>query len=371
MHLLLLAALALGWASSARAVDAVVRMAPDYEESDSGTFFVPERLPSDPAQPVQPERSPSDVAPPMVPMPPAARPGCGAWEEPAACCCGPLFDECQDCGPVAWYAFSGFDSWRGFADGTYEDNKGLHFGLNAGGLLTDGGLAWQAGMSYGIYDWNGRDSWPLEAEDSQTQTFITLGVFRRANESSRWSGGIVLDQMIGDNFGVFANEPYLAQVRYQLAYALSARNEIGFWATNELNHDTQFLGPVPISTRAVNQANLFWHHKFDLGADGWFYVGLPTNDRVGAPGRLGDFIFGVNMNVPLSDSLAMYANFAYLEPSAPLPLGASEDSFNFTLGLAWYPQWNARSRSVAGRQSMPYLPVANNGTFFIDQNVTL
>lgn len=272
------------------------------------------------------------------------------------------------CGGMTVYGFTGIDSWRGVADGSFQNNNGVHIGANSGGPLAGSGLGWQAGASYGVYDWNGR----LSAEDQTStaqQSFITLGVFRRADECSRWSGGIVVDQMIADSFGIFADDVYLAQVRYQLAYAVSYRNEIGFWATNELNQDEVFFDQV--STRAVNQANIFCHHKFQLGADTWLYVGTPTNDRVGGAGTLGDFIFGGSMNAPLNDELAMYGNFAYLDPTAPVgPAGSEEDSFYVALGLAWYPYCNARSRTVAGNRWAPYMPVANNGTFLIDQSVT-
>jgi hypothetical protein len=290
---------------------------------------------------------------------------------------GGLFNEVQD-DRRGLYAFSGFDSWRGVADGSYQGNNGLHTGVNLGDslpLLEEYGLGWQLGGSFGVYDWNGRQSSNDEFAATQQQSFITSGVFRRAHESSAWSGGIVVDQMLANNFGVFANEPYLAQVRYQLAYALSPRNELGFWGTQELNHSSQsfntFFGPFIVTTRAVNQFNLFWRHKFDFGADGSLYVGAPTNDRVGLPGTLGNFIIGGTFNIPINDRLAVYTNVAYMNPTASVPPSDSadmEDAVNVSVGLAWYPGRNAQSRTVAGRTWMPYMPVANNGTFFVDQD---
>lgn len=299
------------------------------------------------------------------------------WAQGSCDGCCKLFNECQDDRRFAVYTFTGFDSWRGVADGSYQNNNGLHTGLNLGGAIPrfeDTGLAWQLGGSFGVYDWNGRESSFNEFAATQQQSFVTAGIFRRAHESSAWSGGLVVDQMVANNFGVFANEPYLCQLRYQLAYAVNCRNELGIWGTQQLNHSTQNVLGVPVTTRAVNQLNFFWHHKFDLGADSSFYVGLPTNDRVSLPGSLGNFIFGGTFNIPLNDRLAAYTNVAYMSPSSsvqPKGNGDREDSFNLTIGVAFYPGRNARSRTVAGRTWMPYLPVANNGTFFVDQDSTL
>ncbi|MEX0610563.1 MAG: DUF6666 family protein, partial [Pirellulales bacterium] len=314
---------------------------------------------------------------------PAGRQSCGKCGGSNCEECRGLFNECRDCRRISYFAFTGFDSWRGVADGSYQDNHGVHTGLNAGGpLWEDYGLGWQLGGSFGIYDWNGRLSSFDENDESSQQAFVTAGLFRRAGESSRWSGGMVLDQMAANNFGVLSNEPYLLQLRYQLAFAFSTRNELGFWATNELNHDSQSPSGIPIVNRAVNQANIFWHHKYDVGADTWFYLGVPTNGRVGPPGffdeiapgadagTLGDFVFGGMLSAPFNDRLAAYGNFAYLNPTADPVVAAEEESFNVSIGLAWYPGGNARSRTVAGRTWMPYLPVANNGTFLIDQNIT-
>ena len=43
-----------------------------------------------------------------------------------------------------------------------------------------------------------------------------------------------------------------------------------------------------------------------------------------------------------------------------------EDAYSVTFGFVWYPLGNARTKSVAGNCWMPYLPVANNGSFLVD-----
>jgi hypothetical protein len=58
-----------------------------------------------------------------------------------------------------------------------------------------------------------------------------------------------------------------------------------------------------------------------------------------------------------------------MHPSArPGDPGATEEAWNFTIGISFYPQSNARSETVAGNCWMPQLPVANNGTFLVDGN---
>ena len=44
--------------------------------------------------------------------------------------------------------------------------------------------------------------------------------------------------------------------------------------------------------------------------------------------------------------------------------------FDIMSGISFYPSGNARTRTVAGQSWMPYLPVANNGSFMVDTNQT-
>jgi hypothetical protein len=63
----------------------------------------------------------------------------------------------------------------------------------------------------------------------------------------------------------------------------------------------------------------------------------------------------------------------YMHPTTPLvegTFGAIAGSWNFAFGMQYYPGKGARSSTVAGRSAMPYLPVANNGTFLTNTNRT-
>jgi hypothetical protein len=120
--------------------------------------------------------------------------------------------------------------------------------------------------------------------------------------------------------------------------------------------------------------NLFWHHKFCTGADSWLYVGIPENDRLesifnNGGHSLGTWTIGALLEAPLSDRLSLYANGSYFRPSASGgPLAAIESGYDVGFGVVWYFGRNAISHSLNGRCWTPYLPVANNSTFLVDQS---
>ena len=53
------------------------------------------------------------------------------------------------------------------------------------------------------------------------------------------------------------------------------------------------------------------------------------------------------------------------------PVGAVEQGYDVSMGIAWYFGGNARSNSINGKCWTPYLPVANNSTFLVEQNTPL
>jgi len=298
------------------------------------------------------------------------------------CCDCDVWEGCDDCPTHSLILFSGFESWRGFADGSYPNNNGAVVGFNYGTAVSqDYGIGFQFGGSYGVFDWNGRDTTTfsdagdIKATQAQEQVFITTGFFKKADECSRWSAGIVYDFSLNQNFGIYANSPYLTQWRGQFSYATSSHNEFGVWGTLRDHGFTQntpysFTGD-PVSFRAVNQTNLFWHHKFDQGADSYIWVGVPDfQSKLGdLGGSLGDYIVGGMVTAPISDYLALYSNVQYMHPSAHPGVDASmEETWDIGFGLAWYPGGNARTKTVSGSCFSPLLNVANNGSFMVDSS---
>ena len=144
-------------------------------------------------------------------------------------CCDLGCDPCPDYGIVGFF---GVDSFKGISDGDYQGNFGAVTGLNAAlpvPGLRNYGIGWQLGMSYGVYDFDGRDSSFDHQGQCQEQIFVTTGFFHKAEGDQRLSYGVVYDWMINNNWGVFGTAPTLGQWRGQIEYALSGCNAVGVW----------------------------------------------------------------------------------------------------------------------------------------------
>jgi hypothetical protein len=285
----------------------------------------------------------------------------------------PICDDCPNHGLVA---FLSYDSFRGVSDGGWQNNgvvAGLNFGTRLGVLSDMTGIGFQIGASVGAFNWDGTDYRTSDQNSAQTQGFFTYGFFRRPDANSRITFAVVQDEMYNNNFGEFAQSPNLGQMRGQLGYALSAWNELGIWGSWRGWGDTLFVqGFGPTTYRPIDQLNVYWHHKWFFGGpDTWIWVGRPEQDRLTRDGSLGEYIANASATAPLGDRVGLFTQATYMHPSAaPGPAGSAESAWNFTIGLAFYPRRSARSATVAGRCWMPLLPVANNGTFFVDTNRT-
>ena len=282
---------------------------------------------------------------------------------------------------VGLVLFDDVDSWRGVGDrgnifNRPSNNDGGSFGFNFAtrlGAFTDmTSLSFQFGASYGLYDLSGRpfNFGTLTTTQAQQQVFVTTGFFKRANDDSSWSFGLVHDWMLNQAWGAFAVNPTLGQWRGQIAYAVDSSNEFGLWGSLRDKGDTNldFFGNSVV-TRPISQGNLFWHHKWALGADGWVWIGLPENDRLNqfAGGSLGDFIIGSSMTAPLNDYVSLYANTQYMHPSAsPGSIASGDASWYIAVGVQYTVGGGALAKNVGGNSWLPLMPVANNGNFLVD-----
>ena len=301
---------------------------------------------------------------------------CGSAFE--SCCCDPCTRLGCDCCPCRGIVgFAGLDAFKGVSDGIFNSNFGAVAGLNAStGLfgLADYGIGWQLGMSYGVYDFDGGAL--VNPRESQQQIFVTTGFFRKAAGNQRLSFGVVYDWMFNDHWGYLGTNPTMGQWRGQVEWALSGSNAFGVYGClNDLysiQNATSGQARYSVRNQSLTQVNFFWHHKFASGADSWLWVGAPENIRLNAPGSLGDFIIGANVQVPISERLALYGNAQYMHPSATASMtAAAEEDWNIGAGIVWYFGGHARSRSINGKCWLPYLPVANNSTFLVDQGLTI
>jgi len=285
-------------------------------------------------------------------------------------------DSCLDCAPSALSYFVGYDAWRGHPDGGWQ-HAGIHVGGQYGRRLGEfseaTGIGFQIGGSAGVYDWSGNDYRVSSLDQSQVQGFITYGLFLRATEENPLSVAVVQDWMLNDNFSVFAENPVLHQWRGYVGYAVSECNEIGIWGTWRGQADTiDVSGFGPVTWRPINQVNLFWHHKWEVGGpDTAMWIGIPEEERLKGPGSLGEYIAGASANVPLNDQIALYTLITYMHPSAGAGVaGAKEDAWDFTIGLSYQLGGSVRSSTVRGQRWAPLLPVANNGYFLVDASQT-
>ncbi len=287
-------------------------------------------------------------------------------------CCDGCYDAgCDECPRAGIVGFFGLDSFKGFSDAFLNSNFGVVGGLNSALPLGDSGINWQLGMSYGVYDVDGRVALENQAQ-SQEQVFVTTGFFHKAHDDQRLSFGVVYDWMLNNNWGIIGSDPTMGQWRGQIEYALSNCNSLGVWGcARDLGAETYAVnGAISVENRAVSQISLFWHHKFAAGADSWLFVGLPERDRLNNNGSLGDWTIGANVQVPLSERLALYANGSYFHPSEAAGIEAQiENGYDVSMGIAWYFGGHAVSHSINGACGLPYMGVANNTTFLVDQRV--
>lgn len=292
----------------------------------------------------------------------------------------PSPDVCLDAGdpicdrrdPHVFHVFYGYDAWRGVPDGSWTNN-GVHFGASVGSRLGEfsdaTGIGLQFGGTIGVYDWAGTDYRLDNQNKPTTQGMLTYGLFRRADERTNWSAAIANDWMLNSNYSVFGEDSVLWQWRAQIGYIFDDANEWGVWGAWRGHGETQrvmYFGDV--TWQPIQQLHLFWHHKWTPGgADTWIMIGIPEQDRLTGGGSLGDYIAGAYSLCPLNDRFMLYSMVNYMHQSArPGDPGAREEAWNFYIGVAFFPQPLARSRTVRGHKWSPLLPVANNGLFLVD-----
>jgi hypothetical protein len=254
------------------------------------------------------------------------------------------------------------DAWKGLGEipaGGYGNNFGVRSGFNTGFALGDSNLRGQIGGSVGLYDFRGRAIGDGDDAELETQLFLTTGVYKRSEIAygDAWSYGVVWDVMNDNNYGIGGGDLTLSQFRAQLGYAVNECNEIGVWtAFRASDTDWDLFPGASVEVQTVNQGNLFWRHNWQFGADTTIYAGVADG--------LSDATFGLLGNAPLSHSVALFGHFNYYAPSATAgAAGATEEFWNVTFGLAWYPGAKAVNHTVSGWKGLPLLDVANNGTF--------
>lgn len=270
--------------------------------------------------------------------------------------------------PLANRRFSWFDELTFFAgiDGSKQPQD---FGVNAhlGGqtsmnwdipLVSDWGLGMQLGTGV-TASANAVQVFDLLGETrGRVQSFTTVGLFQRRPSGFSW--GLAHDFLYQDYFDNF----FLTQWRMRGAYLVNGCNEVGMTiAIRGRSDDGLFAGTVPVTLRPIDQGNLFWRRFWQSGAQSTFWIGLcdghgENNAVTGpAPRRDQQFLFGADVLMPLTDSLAIYGEANMIMPADT----GTVDAF---LGIQWYP--GRRSYQARRGRYSPVLPLAAPTSFSVD-----
>jgi len=276
-------------------------------------------------------------------------------------CCG----SCQDCGPRF-----GIDTFFGVnaVKNPLDDTRGNNFGLLASasvGMKAMGNIGFQIGGSFAAYDLHGRHtSASGRSLEVEQQTFVTAGVFKRANLSCGdcWTWGVVWDYFTADGFGEDGRTgPNLHQIRAQIGYAINCCNEVGFMGNTGIDNGTIFDSDNPNArVNILDQYTAYWKRTWCNCAETTFYAGVPS-------GEPSEFVFGFTGVVPLDCNFALVGGWHYVLPSvsgggdfpnAVLSPNYRDEIWNVYFGMSYAPGKYSRCCNPW----MPLMQVANNGT---------
>lgn len=273
--------------------------------------------------------------------------------------------------PIAGEISLDVDSWRGIPEGTWQNNFGVLGSINLGmplPYLSCYDFGFQVGGSYGAYDWSGRGSSLNHQRNIQHQAFLTVGVFRRTPYCAGFNIGLATDWMFNKNFGVFALNPIISQLRWEGSYSFPCNSEFGLWGTLNTNTSHKSINEFPIAFRAISQVNLFWRHFYENCSQTMLWLGMPYQNGLMFRNRLpGKVILGASFKVPLTERLSIDGHAVYMHPRPPSgPAGSRTYASNVCFGITYaFFCGNTCDQCL---DYTPYFPVANNSLFLTDSN---
>lgn len=240
----------------------------------------------------------------------------------------------------------------------FEDsgNTGSQFAVNFGSSQpVFCGFNVQAGARGVFTDYNGAKANGFETDNSRNQLFWTAGLyFRSPAYSGGWSGGIVYDSLTEN----YCRDYNLSQLRAELSYNFTGFCEIGFRGAFALNEDWFDLLKLDADLRVEAKATgtsyytMFLRKRCLEGAEFNVYGGVT---------EWSEGLVGATAEAPLSDSFALRGAASYVFPTERgLNDKAKEETWNISVGLAWYLGGNARNTYDSQR---PLFDVADNGSF--------
>lgn len=232
-------------------------------------------------------------------------------------------------------------------NGNFGYHEGVNFAGHFGKWLGLGslGLGYQVGATFLQSDLNGNMVNGVQNKE-RDQQFLTAGLFRRAHDGYGLQGGVVFDYM-HDNFYVKYN---VSQIRAEVSYLTLPGHEFGFWGAFSVKDATTQLNGATVGYQTINMYNGFYRYTFSNGAQGRMWAG-GTDSKQG--------ILGADFRLPLSNRWDLWGWYNYLIPNSNGFVGATQQGWNLTLNLVWYP-----GRRACGIHNTPFralfAPADNN-----------
>ncbi len=238
-------------------------------------------------------------------------------------------------------------------------NLGAQTAVNVGIPILDSyGIGAQAGTSITASANAVRVFELLGESTGRTQSFTTLGMFQRRDGGFSW--GFVHDFLYEKSFDSFQ----LGQWRIRGSYLLSKSNEIGLTTTLHSYSDHGIFGSnTPIKLTPIDQGSFYFRRFWETGAQTTAWIGIAdkhgeNNAVTGpSPGKKIPLLFGADVLMPLTTSLAIYGETNIIMPSDT----GAVDAF---LGVQWYP--GARAFKARRGKYSPLMSLASPTSFAVD-----
>ena len=198
----------------------------------------------------------------------------------------------------------------------------------------------------------------LGESTGRTQSFTTAGLFQRFDNGFSW--GFAHDFLYEKSFDTF----HLGQWRIRGSYLLTPDDEIGITSTLQSYSDSGTFGTnTAVRLTPIDQGSLYYRRFWATGAQTTAWLGMAdkhgeNNAVTGpSPAQRRPFLFGGDVFMPLSDSLALYGETNMIMPSDT----GTVDAF---LGIQWFPGGRA-FRARRGKYS-PLLQLASPTSMAVD-----
>ncbi|MEO2047530.1 MAG: DUF6666 family protein, partial [Pirellulales bacterium] len=268
------------------------------------------------------------------------------------------------CFPVCLPRFKVFTAWAGVhsfrdtRDFVTSDsgtaNYGFQEGVNIGGRAPLIGRFFpQLGYQLGYQATQSRLSGTTTTSGSRSQSFVTIGLFRRVPVGLQFgvAWDFMQDQLAEDASQSRAD---LQQLRYEFSLKTPRGREIGFTAATHLNSkELSFSGAAAETYQTVDQYLLFYRWHFPNKGIGRCWVG-GTDDN--------EIVLGADVQVPLNDRWSLQSGFNYLSPDQR---DVTEEAWNLGMNLVWH--WGRAARTGRSNPYTSLFPLADNGWMFVDK----